>query len=228
MCLFSPDASFLNSSLQSGTIVSLLGTSTFEIIETISGVRATTHLRHTSHEPFQASKHLPSVHRVQDVHLRLPGEPLNAQQAVATQVRAQPLLHLPQHQAPEPLVLPRRRLEDGVDEPGLPQLRGADPLAHEQRLVGPGGPEPLDQRPGGAPLGDEAEGAEGREEEGVRGAVDEVRVRDQGGGEPDHRPVQSDDEDLGVRVEGLCDVQVEGDKGAKPPAAVGLAIVTNT
>lgn len=62
----------------------------------------------------------------------------------------------------------------------------------------------------------------------MRGAVDEVRVRDQGGGESDHRPVQSDDEDLGVRVEGLCDVQVEGDKGAKPPAAVGLAIVTNT
>lgn len=48
------------------------------------------------------------------------------------------------------------------------------------------------------------------------GTVDEVGVRDKGGGEPYDRPVQPDDEDLGVRVEGLGYVQVEGDEGAKP------------
>lgn len=55
--------------------------------------------------------------------------------------------------------------------------------------------------------------------------VGEHDLRDQRGGEADDRAVEADDEDLGVSVEGLCDVQVEGDEGAQPELPdVGLAI----
>lgn len=47
-------------------------------------------------------------------------------------------------------------------------------------------------------------------------AVDEVGVGDEGGGEADDGPVEAHDEDLGVGVEGLGDVQVQGDEGPEP------------
>ena len=42
----------------------------------------------------------------------------------------------------------------------------------------------------------------------MRGAVDEIRVRDERGGEADDGAVEGCDEDLGVRVEGVCDFEV--------------------
>jgi hypothetical protein len=55
----------------------------------------------------------------------------------------------------------------------------------------------------------------------VRERVDEVGEGDEGGGEADCRAVERGDEDLGVRVEGVRDVQVIGDEGFEP----GLALV---
>ena len=42
----------------------------------------------------------------------------------------------------------------------------------------------------------------------MAGAVDEVRVRDERGGEADDGAVERGDEDLGVRVEGVRDFEV--------------------
>lgn len=42
----------------------------------------------------------------------------------------------------------------------------------------------------------------------MRGAVDEIRVRDERGGEADDGAVEGCDEDFGVRVEGVCDFEV--------------------
>lgn len=46
----------------------------------------------------------------------------------------------------------------------------------------------------------------------MRCGVDEVGEAGQGGREPDDGPVERDDEDFRVRVEGLCDVEVVGDE----------------
>lgn len=50
-------------------------------------------------------------------------------------------------------------------------------------------------------------------------------ARDQSGGKADDGAVEADDEDLGVGIEGLRDVQVEGDEGAQPePPDVSLTL----
>lgn len=49
--------------------------------------------------------------------------------------------------------------------------------------------------------------------------VDEVRVGDEGGREANDGPVEAHDENLGMRVEGLGNVQIEGDEGAQPELA---------
>jgi hypothetical protein len=57
-------------------------------------------------------------------------------------------------------------------------------------------------------------------------AVDEVGEGGDGGGEPHDGPVEADDEDLGVRAEGVADVQVEGCEVLEPVAVeVGVGRV---
>lgn len=51
------------------------------------------------------------------------------------------------------------------------------------------------------------------------GAVDEVGEGDQSRGETDGRAVEGCDEDFGVRIECICDVEIVGDEGAEPFAA---------
>jgi hypothetical protein len=51
--------------------------------------------------------------------------------------------------------------------------------------------------------------------------VDEVAERDQRGGKTNSGPVERGDEDLGMRVEGVGDVEVVCDEGFEP----GLALV---
>ena len=46
----------------------------------------------------------------------------------------------------------------------------------------------------------------------MRGGVDEIGERDESGGEADCGPVESGDEDFGVRVEGVCYFEVVGDE----------------
>lgn len=48
------------------------------------------------------------------------------------------------------------------------------------------------------------------------GAVDEVCPAYEGGGQADDGAVESDDDDLGVVGECVCDVEVECDKGLEP------------
>lgn len=163
-----------------------------------------------SHKPVQTGKDLLGVLRGHDVVLGLPDQLLDAQEALPVQVRAEALVDLAQHELAELGVLIGRRLEDGVDEAGGQQLGGGDAAAHEEGLVGLGIAQAQDQGAAGAALGDEAQRAKGREQEGVRGAVDEVGVGDQGGGEANDGAVEADDEDLGVGVEGLGDIEVVG------------------
>ena len=54
----------------------------------------------------------------------------------------------------------------------------------------------------------------------MRSGVDEIRECDEGGGKADGGAVQSRDEDLGVCVEGLCDVEIVGDEALEPEAAL--------
>lgn len=50
----------------------------------------------------------------------------------------------------------------------------------------------------------------------MRRGVDEIRERDQGGGQPDGGAVERGDEDLGVRVEGVGYVEVVGYEVLQP------------
>ena len=53
----------------------------------------------------------------------------------------------------------------------------------------------------------------------MRDAIDEIREGDEGGGKADCGTVESCDENLGMRVEGLGYVEVVGDEVAEPCAA---------
>lgn len=54
--------------------------------------------------------------------------------------------------------------------------------------------------------------------------VDEVGEGNEGSGQADDRPIEADDEDLGVGGEGVGDVEIEGCEGLEPvPVYVGAA-----
>lgn len=53
----------------------------------------------------------------------------------------------------------------------------------------------------------------------MRGCIDEVTEGDEGGGKPNGRSIESGDEDLRVRVEGVCYFEVVGHEGAEPVTA---------
>jgi hypothetical protein len=173
-------------------------------------------LRDAGHEPLQTAKGLGHTLRIHDIVLRLADERLDLGHRVTNQMPAKPLIHLLQHQLQELLLLVRLGVEDLVHEPALDQLLGRDALAHDERLVGFRDAHALDEAAAGAALGDEAEGGEGGQDEGVRGGVDEVGEADEGGGEAYGGAVEGCDEDLGVRVEGLGGVDVVGDEGGEP------------
>ena len=54
--------------------------------------------------------------------------------------------------------------------------------------------------------------------------VYKIGERSQSSGEPDSRPVESSDEDLGVGVKGMGDVQVVGCKGLEKVTVGGLVL----
>lgn len=177
-------------------------------------------LRDALHKPLEAGKHLVDVLLVHDLDLGPANELLDARHAVADKVGPQALVHLFHDQLAEAgvLALAGADVEDGVDEAAALEVGGADAPAHDEGLVGARGAEAVDQGAGGAALGDEAERREGRQEEGVRRAVDEVGRGDERGGEPDDGAVEADDEDLGVRGEGVGDVEVVGHEVLEPVA----------
>lgn len=176
-------------------------------------------LRDPGRKPFQPPKNLGDILQIQSLALGLANQLLDLDQALAVEMAPKALRDLLDHGGQEPLMLILARVEDPVDEPRLQQLLRADPLAHDERLVRLADAQAPHERVAGPAFGHQPERGEGREEEGVRGAVDEVRVRDQGGRETDDGPVERRDEDLGVRVEGVGDLEVVGDEVAQGLAA---------
>lgn len=57
----------------------------------------------------------------------------------------------------------------------------------------------------------------------MRRRVNEVGEGDEGGGETDDGAVERGDEDLGMRVEGVGDVEVAGDEVLEPVLARGVS-----
>lgn len=176
-------------------------------------------LRHPGCKSLQPPKHLSHSLRIHNISLRFSDQRFHLEQTVAVQMVSQPLLDLLQHLVQEPLLFIPPRLDDFVHEPDALHFLGGNPLAHYQRLVCLADAQSLDECAAGATFGDEAEGRERGKEESVRGCIDKVRERDEGGGEADCGAVEGGDEDLGVRVEGLCYFEVVGHEGAEPVAA---------
>ncbi|KAI9167475.1 Conserved oligomeric Golgi complex subunit 1 [Paramyrothecium foliicola] len=152
----------------------------------------------------------------QRTSLLSPDQLLDAHQALAVEVLAQALVHLPQHQLSELCIFALAHVEDLVHEARLLQVRGRDTLAHDQGLVGLGGAQARDEGTRRTALGDQAERREGRQQERVRDAVDEVGERDEGGGKANDGPVEADDEDLGVSGKGVSVVEVVGQEALQP------------
>ena len=173
-------------------------------------------LGYALHEALEPCENLMHILRIGDLQLRPADQLLDPRQALADEVLAESLVDFLEHQLSEPGVLALARLEDAVDEATLLQLASGNALAHDESLIALGYAQTLDQGARGTALGDEAERREGREEEGVGRAVDEVGEGDEGRREADDGPVEADDEDLGVGVEGLGDVEVEGDEALQP------------
>lgn len=181
-------------------------------------------LGHTLQEPLQSAKHLLHTLLIQRVPIRFLNQSLNFNQTLAVEMVAQPVLdqlqHFGQELIAEPDILVIAHVHDAVDEARLHQLLDGDALAHDQRLVGLADAESAHEADARVALGHEAEAAERREQEGVGRRVDEVGEGDEGRGEPDRRAVERRDQDLGVRVEGVRDVEVVGDEGFEPELAV--------
>lgn len=165
---------------------------------------------YASDESLQTAKHLSGVLRFHNLPLGLSDELLDAHETVSVQVRPEPLVDLVEDQLSELVVLTSGRVKDAVDKASREQLVGGNALAHDERLVGFGIPQAQDQRATGTALGHKPNRAKGREQKGVWRAVNEVGVGNKGGGEPYDGPVEANDEDFGMCVESLRDVQVEG------------------
>lgn len=167
-------------------------------------------------EAVQASKDLVDVLGVDQIHIRPPDELLDAGQAVADQMGAKPLIDLAQHPVAELGVLAGLEVEDLVHVAAPLQGLGVDALAHDEGFVGASWTKTDGQGTRRAALGDQPERGEGRQQECVGCAVDEVGKAGEGGSEADDWPVEADDEDLWVRGEGSGSVEVEGDERAQP------------
>ena len=168
-------------------------------------------LRDAIQESLHTHEHFVRILLIQNLPLRSPNKALDLHHAVLVQMRAHAILNLLKYSLQESLrivIAPASRLDNLVHVPRRNQVLNRNPLAHNQRFVRLGNTQPLDERAARAALGHETQGRERGEQEGVRGRVDEVSERSEGGGETDGGPVHGDDEDLGVRVEGVREVEV--------------------
>lgn len=173
-------------------------------------------LRDSRQEPLQTPKDLSHSLRVHDLALRLADKSLDLGQGIADQVVAELVINLLEHKAQELLLLIRLGVEDLVDEAALNEFLRSDALRHDESLVGFGDAHSLHEAPACTTFGNETQAGEWSEDECVRGGVDEVGEADQSRRETDGRTVKSGDEDLGVGVEGLSDVQVVCHEGLEP------------
>ena len=184
-------------------------------------------LRCARHEPLHPLHDLEHALRLHDVVVRLPDQRLDLDHAVLVQVRAQPVVQLGQDLPQEAVGVALGGSREGlVDEAASHELRAGQLLGHDEGLVGLGDAEALHEAEGGAAFADQAERAEGREEEGVRRRVDEVAEPEQGRGQADRGAVQGGDQDLGVGVETARDVEVVGHEAAHDLAAGCVRVCT--
>lgn len=101
-------------------------------------------------------------------------------------------------------------VEDLVHESSLQQLLSGDTLAHDQRLIRFADTQALHKRMACTTFRDESERSEGREEEGMRRAINEIGVRNKGGGETYDGAVQRGDQDFRMGVEGIRHLDIVG------------------
>lgn len=165
-------------------------------------------LGNAGYKPVQSAKDLRDALRIHDIPLWFTDQGLDLEQAVAHQVGTKAVLDLLENQAAELLVLALLAVKNLIHKSRMKQLLGCDTLAHDQCLVSLGDPHSLDERPGCEALRHEADAGERGEEEGVGDTVHEIRERDQGSGQADGGAIEGRDEDLGVGVESMRDVEV--------------------
>lgn len=165
-------------------------------------------LRNAPHEAFQTAKDLMHALCIHHLPLRPSDQRLDLDQALLVQMHAQPLVHLREDLLQELFVVAGLRIENLVHVTYVHQFLNRKPLAHDQRLVRLGDAQPLHKSARGAALSHQAQTRKRREEERVGRRVDEVGEGGDGGREADGGAVQGGDEDLGMRIEGMGDVQV--------------------
>jgi hypothetical protein len=180
-------------------------------------------LRDPRRKSFQTAKHLGYILRIQHISLRLPNQSLDFQQAVANKMLSQPIINLLKYQVMELRILAFLAVENLIHKSCREQLLGCYPLAHDQGFICFAYAHSLHESTGRAAFRYETETGEGCQEEGMWHAVDEVGEGNKGGGETNGGAVECCDEDFGVRVEGLCDVQVVGYKALEPMAVYVFA-----
>lgn len=127
-----------------------------------------------SSESLQSSHDLREVLAIHDITLGLADESLDLNQAVGIEVITQTVLHLCHHLGEELLLLIFLGVEDLIDKSNVQHLLGCDALAHDQRFIGFADSKALDEATAGSSFGNESEGGEGRQEEGVGSRVDKV------------------------------------------------------
>jgi len=174
-------------------------------------------LRHALEEPLHARKHLIHALPIQLLAHGFLNQLFDLDQALAVEMLAQPLIHLPQHLREKLLtgVLPPD-VKHLVHKPHLHQLLARNPLAHDQRLVRLGYAQALHEANRRIALRHQPQRRERGKQKRMRRGVNKVRERDERGAQADGGAVQGGDEDLGVRVEGVRDVQVVSDEAAEP------------
>jgi hypothetical protein len=139
-------------------------------------------LWNSPYKPLHPFIHLSRIRLINLLPRPRPYQRLNLQQRLTIQVFPKPLIDFLQHLLYElPIrihILRVNTRNDLINETNLHHFLRADTLGHDERLVGLGDAETLDECGTGASFGDETEGAERREEEGVGHGVYEVREGD--------------------------------------------------
>lgn len=179
-------------------------------------------LRHTHEEAFEAGKHLDVILTIQDLALRPADQLLDLEQTGLVEVLAEAVLDLLEdllQEAVGVVGLAGGRGDDLIHVAGGDELVAGDALAHDESLVGLGDAEALDHGARRGALGDKPERRERRQQEGVRGCVDEVGHGDQRRGQAHGWAVQRGHQDLRVVRHRVRDIDVVGDEAADDLAA---------
>lgn len=137
---------------------------------------------------------------------------------------SQPLIHLLQHLLQELGRVLAPHINNLIHKPSMHQLLTRNPLTHNQRLVRLANAQPLHKSNTRISLRHQTERGKRREQKGMWRRVNEIRMRDERSGQAYSRAVQRGNEDLGMCVESMCDVQIINGEGFEPELALVYAI----